>query len=78
VLSKVEGYRKGDYYRISTQESAEQHLDIAGGHLHAYHPKRLSNLMRELGSVGPKKFPLASGKTTRGYERHVDHPNQSK
>jgi virulence-associated protein E len=77
VLSKAEGHRKGDYYRISTQELAEQHLGIKGGHLHAYHPKRLGTLMRGLGWVGPKKFKLASGKTTRGYERHVDYPNQS-
>ncbi|MCP4935739.1 MAG: hypothetical protein GY927_16410 [bacterium] len=63
--------------RISTQELAEQHLEIKGGHLHAYHPKRLGNLIRGLGWVGPKKFKLASGKTTRGYERHVDYPNQS-
>lgn len=48
--------------RISTQELAEQHLDIKGGHLHAYHPKRLGTLMRGLGWVGPKKFKLASGK----------------
>jgi hypothetical protein len=67
----------GDYYRISTQELAEQHLDIAGGHPHAYHPKRLGDLMRVFGWVRPKKFKLASGKTTRGYERHVDDPNQS-
>jgi Virulence-associated protein E-like domain len=77
VLGKVEGHRKGDYNRISTQELAEVHLGIKGGHLHAYHPKRLGNLMRGLGWVGPKKFKLASGKTTRGYERHVDYPNQS-
>ncbi|MCP4934215.1 MAG: hypothetical protein GY927_08425, partial [bacterium] len=77
VLGKVEGHRKGDYNRISTQELAEQHLDIKGGHLHAYHPKRLGNLMRGLGWVGPKKFKLAGGKSTRGYERHVDFPNQS-
>jgi Virulence-associated protein E-like domain len=77
VLSKVEGHRKGDYNRISTQELAEQHLEIKGGHLHAYHPKRLGTLMRGLGWVGPKKFKLAGGKSTRGYERHVDYPNQS-
>jgi hypothetical protein len=76
-LSKVEGHSTDDYNRISTQELAEQQLDIAGGHLHAYHPKRLGDLMRVFGWVRSKKFKLASGKTIRGYECHVDYPNQS-
>lgn len=66
VLSKVEGHRKGNYNRISTQELAEQHLEIIGGHLHAYHPKRLGTLMRGLGWVGPKKFKLAGGNISHG------------
>lgn len=73
VLREVEGYRYGEFVRISTEDLLTEKLQILPDRQQQFHTKRLAGIMRKLGWDGPKNIRLEEGKVVRGYERPKAH-----
>jgi hypothetical protein len=68
LLANVKGQPAGLMERIATTEIFETVLEVPKERRQQFQEKRVANLMKKLGWVGPKSLKV-KGKTLRGYER---------